>query len=178
MAKYQPPLPRGLLDSIEAARYSFNRVAEHAKNAMNELLNAQSSFSEKLNTSAEEIFASKTAYINAFHARGPAQRGISHTEAFDRQMLFRNEYDQLLRRAESVQRGQALFGLPIMDISDLKSVGRQLDLLQRLYGLYSDVYKLAGSFEDQMWRDANIDDIETSLLALQTRYALYFSFQT
>ncbi|VDN35477.1 unnamed protein product [Dibothriocephalus latus] len=86
-------------------------------------------------------------------------------------MLFRNEYDQLLRRAESVQRGQTLFGLPVMDISDLKAVGRQLDLLQRLYGLYSDVYKLAGSFEDQMWRDANIDDIETSLLALQTRYA-------
>ncbi|VDK39137.1 unnamed protein product [Dibothriocephalus latus] len=66
MGKYQPPLPRGLLDSIEAARYSFNRVTEHAKNAMNDLLTAQNSFSEKLTTSADEILAAKTNFINAF----------------------------------------------------------------------------------------------------------------
>ncbi len=84
-------------------------------------------------------------------------------------MLFKNTYEQLIRKAEGLQKGQQLFGLPVMSIANLKTVGKQMEMLQRLYGLYSDVYRVVNGFKETPWKEANCEDIEYHLISLQTR---------
>lgn len=86
-------------------------------------------------------------------------------------MLFRNTYEQLTRKAESLQRGQMLFGLPVMNVAALRTVGRQMEMLQRLYGLYSDVHKVVNGFKETPWKEANCEEIEYQLVSLQSRSA-------
>lgn len=95
--------------------------------------------------------------------------GITQTEAFDRLRLFRSHYEQMLKKVDSCRRGQVLFDLPLMNISNLRSVGRQMDLFQRLYILYSDVFRMVNGFEDQPWKEADCSEIEANMLSLQAK---------
>ncbi|VEL22812.1 unnamed protein product [Protopolystoma xenopodis] len=95
--------------------------------------------------------------------------GLSQHEAFDCQLLFRSEHEQLLRKAESCRRGQVLFGLPTVNLEELKRIGRQLELLQRLYGLYSEVNRTVASYSDTAWRDADLEMVEMQLIDFEAK---------
>lgn len=89
----------------------------------------------------------------------------------DRQMIFRNNYERLMMKAEEVLRGQRLFGLPEMSLTNLRAVGKQMEMLQRLYSLYSNVHSVVNEFRETPWKEVNFLEIEHALLTLQTRQA-------
>ncbi|EUB61781.1 Dynein heavy chain 5, axonemal [Echinococcus granulosus] len=169
LGKYQAPLSMEIVDRIEAVRWIFYRVKDRLGKAMNELLTVESKYREDLRQRAIVMKDEIDDFIEAFNQKGPREPNISQTEAMDRQVIFRNNYERLMMKAEEILRGQRLFGLPEMSLANLRAVGKQMEMLQRLYSLYSDVYSVVNQVRETPWREANFQEIEYELLALQTR---------
>lgn len=53
---------------------------------------------------------------------------------------------------------------------DLMQIRRELNLLQKLYGLYNDVIDTVNGYFDILWVDVNIEKINTELQDFQTRW--------
>lgn len=85
---------------------------------------------------------------------------VSQYDALDRQVLFRNTHEQLMRKAESCVRGQNLFGITPLALDGMAQVGQQLELLQRLYGLFSTVNRALERYDYIEWAELNLIRIE------------------
>ena len=62
-----------------------------------------------------------------------------------------------------------MFGLPVTDYPDLMQIRRELNLLQKLYGLYNDVIDTVSGYYDILWVDVNIEKINVELQDFQSR---------
>ena len=52
---------------------------------------------------------------------------------------------------------------------DLMQIRRELNLLQKLYGLYNDVIDTVNGYYDILWVDVDIEKINVELQDFQTR---------
>lgn len=66
--------------------------------------------------------------------------------------------------------GEDLFGLPVTEYPGLMQIKRELNLLQKLYGLYNDVIDTVNGYYDILWQDVNIEKINQELLDFQNRW--------
>ena len=55
------------------------------------------------------------------------------------------------------------------DYPDLMQIRRELNLLQKLYGLYNDVIDTVNGDYDILWVDVNIEKINVELQDFQSR---------
>ena len=62
-----------------------------------------------------------------------------------------------------------MFGLPVTDYPDLMQIRRELNLLQKLYGLYNDVIDTVNGYYDILWVDVNVEKINIELQDFQSR---------
>lgn len=62
-----------------------------------------------------------------------------------------------------------MFGLRVTDYPDLMQIRRELNLLQKLYGLYNDVIDTVNGYYDILWVDVNIEKINVELQDFQSR---------
>ena len=65
--------------------------------------------------------------------------GIPPREASDRLNIFQSRFDELWRKFQTYSDGEDLFGLPVTDYGDLQRIRKELNLAQKLYGLYNAV---------------------------------------
>ena len=65
--------------------------------------------------------------------------------------------------------GEELFGLPVTDYPELLSIKKELNLLQKLYGLYNDVIDTVNGYYDIQWVDVDIEKINVELQDFQNR---------
>ena len=90
-------------------------------------------------------------------------------EASDRLVIYQNHFDTLHRKFVTYTGGEELFGLPVTQYPDLLQVKKELNLLQKLYGLYNDVIDTVNGYYDVLWGDVNIEKINQELQDFQTR---------
>lgn len=95
--------------------------------------------------------------------------GLPPQVALDRQIQFRNRHENILRKVLTAEKGERLFCLPLTDYSRLTEIGKELDLLQRLYGLYNEVNKTVSRYYDIIWRDVNMEKIAVELEEFQKK---------
>ena len=62
-----------------------------------------------------------------------------------------------------------MFGLEVTNYPDLAVIRRELNLLQKLYGLYNAVIDTVNGYFDILWSDIDIEKISVELQDFQTR---------
>lgn len=78
-------------------------------------------------------------FEKSYALEGPMVAGIAPREASDRLNIFQSNFDDIYRTYLTYSAGEQLFGLPITDYSCLHKIKKELNLLQKLYGLYNQV---------------------------------------
>ena len=101
---------------------------------------------------------------------GPMVPGLAPAEANERLSIFQARFDELWRRHETCSGGERLFGLAVNEYPELQQTKRELNLLQKLYGLYSTVNSSIDSYYDLLWLDVDIEKINNDLIDFQNRY--------
>ena len=96
--------------------------------------------------------------------------GIEPREASDRLNFFMVRFDDLWRKYVTYSGGEQLFGLEVTEYPELQRVRKELNLLQKLYGLYNDVLEKVGGYYDTPWHDIDIDVINTELIEFQNKF--------
>ena len=99
--------------------------------------------------------------------------GISPREASDRLAIFQAQFDELWRKYITYSGGEELFGLVVTEYPDLQRIKKELNLLQKLYGLYNDVLERVNGYYDIAWVEIDIDKINQELLDFQNKYVSF-----
>ena len=94
---------------------------------------------------------------------------LCHKMNFLLYVIFQNRFDALWRKYITYSGGEELFGLTVTEYPGLMKIKRELNLLQKLYGLYNDVIDTVNGYYDIMWTDVDIEKINQELLEFQNR---------
>ena len=73
--------------------------------------------------------------------------------------------------------GEELFGLPVTEYPELLTIKKELNLLQKLYGLYNDVIDTVNGYYDILWVDVDIEKINVELQDFQNRSVVVIDFR-
>ena len=95
--------------------------------------------------------------------------GVPPREASDRLAVFQSRFDTLFRKYQTYTAGEVLFGLAVTQYPQLLEVGKELSLLQKLYGLYNDVVDTVSGYHDVLWQDVSVDKITSELQEFQNK---------
>ena len=97
------------------------------------------------------------------------EEGIPPKEASDRLNMFQTRFDELWRKYQIYRDGEDLFGLPVTQYEDLARIKKELNLLQKLYGLYNIVMDSIDGYYDIPWSEVDIEKINNELMDFQNK---------
>jgi dynein heavy chain len=83
-----------------------------------------------------------------FEKNGPMVPGIEPKEALNRLRMFSDEYSVRKRKYDSYFSGETLFGLPHQSYPALEETRKEIELLDKLYNLYSKVKDTIGKWKE------------------------------
>jgi dynein heavy chain len=88
-----------------------------------------------------------------FEKNGPMVPGIEPKEALNRLRMFSDEYSVRKRKYDSYFAGETLFGLPHQSYPALEETRKEIELLDKLYSLYSKVKDTIGRWREVPWTE-------------------------
>ncbi|KAI9544461.1 hypothetical protein NQZ68_001334 [Dissostichus eleginoides] len=100
---------------------------------------------------------------------GPMADGIAPQEASSRLRICQTQFEELWRDFTTYNSGEQLLGLPVTQYDCLQKKKKELDLLQKLYGLYDAVMGKISGYYGILWTEVDIEKINGELLEFQNR---------
>lgn len=102
-----------------------------------------------------------------FKENGPTVPGLEPKEALNRLKQFSEEYSIRKRKYDLYFAGEKLFGLPHVSYPLLTDTQKEIELLDKLYNLYSKVKDTIGKWKDIGWAEIQ-DEIEKMTEQIET----------
>lgn len=96
-------------------------------------------------------------------------KGISPRQASDRLNVYQARFDDLWRKFQIYSDGEELFGMAVTDYPQMGQIKKELNLLQKLYGLYNSVMDSIDGYYDILWTEVDIEKINNELLDFQNK---------
>ncbi|CAI9168324.1 unnamed protein product [Rangifer tarandus platyrhynchus] len=156
-------------EAVDTLRYSFNKLQSKAVSVQDELVQVQPKFKSSLLESVEVFREDVMNFAEAYETEGPMVPNIPPQEASNRLQIFQANFDDLWRKFVTYSSGEQLFGLPVTDYEVLHKTRKELNLLQKLYGLYDTVMGNISGYYEILWGDVDIEKINAELLEFQNR---------
>lgn len=88
-----------------------------------------------------------------FETKGPTVPGLEPREALNRLRMFSDEYSIRKRKYDSYFSGETLFGLPHTQYPLLVKTANEIELLDKLYSLYSKVKDTISKWREIPWSE-------------------------
>uniref|UniRef100_H0WXE9 Dynein axonemal heavy chain 8 n=1 Tax=Otolemur garnettii TaxID=30611 RepID=H0WXE9_OTOGA len=156
-------------EAVDTLRYSFNKLQSKAVSVQDELVQVQPKFKSSLLESVEVFREDVNNFAEAYELEGPMVPNIPPQEASNRLQIFQANFDDLWRKFVTYSSGEQLFGLPVTDYEVLHKTKKELNLLQKLYGLYDTVMGSISGYYEILWGDVDIEKINAELQEFQNR---------
>ncbi|XP_078482966.1 dynein axonemal heavy chain 8 [Ciona intestinalis] len=169
MQKFNVNVNHEEINKVDTLRYSWNKLLSQSNMVSDKLCKVQPEFRSDLIEKVEKFHVDSAAFQDAYDANGPMADGISPVEASDRLQVYQSRFDDLWRKFQTYNAGEELFGLQVTEYPALQRSKKELNLLQKLYGLYNAVMKSINGYFDILWSEVDIDKINQELLDFQNR---------
>ncbi|XP_015212531.2 dynein axonemal heavy chain 5 isoform X1 [Lepisosteus oculatus] len=167
--KYDLLVAKEEVEKVDTLRYTWEKLLVRGTEVQNELVSLQPNFRGELISNVQTFVEDCDHFYKEYEKDGPMVVGLAPQDASDRLIMFQNRFDNLYRKYITYTGGEELFGLPVTQHPQLLEIKKQLTLLQKLYGLYSNVIDTVNGYYDILWSDVNIEKINNELLDFQTR---------
>lgn len=158
----------GNKDPSQIINKDWNELVQQAVEVRNGLQGRQSDFKKSLIFGVNHLVEDVVHFRKNFEENGPMVPGIEPKEALNRLKLQSEEYQIRERKFNSYNSGEVLFGLPHQSYPELEKTKKEIDLLDKLYSLYSKVKDTITKWKDVPWTEI----AEESLLPDQTQTQL------
>ncbi|XP_012940947.1 dynein heavy chain 5, axonemal [Aplysia californica] len=156
-------------EKCDTLRYSWERLQAQAVEVQDHLLKIQPDFKQDLIEDVKVFKVDCDDYYSSYDEKGPMVAGVPPREASDRLVIYQNTFDTLHRKFITYTGGEELFGLSVSEYPKLLQIKKELNLLQKLYGLYNNVIDTVHGYYDILWQDVNIEKINVELQEFQNR---------
>ncbi|XP_030831333.1 dynein heavy chain 5, axonemal isoform X2 [Strongylocentrotus purpuratus] len=167
--KYELLVAKEDVERVDTLRYSWAKLSSQATEVSHHLLSIQPNFRAGLIESVKTFTVDCNNFYESYHDNGPMVTGLPPKEASDRLLIYQNHFDNLNRKFITYTGGEELFGLSVTEYPELLVIRKELNLLQKLYGLYNDVIDRVNGYYDILWLDVDIESINNQLIEFQNR---------
>ena len=140
LANYEVGYSKEESDQVGDLRYSWRKLLSLTGEVNNTLAELQVGFKKDLVRNVKLFLQDVEKFRYDFETNGPMSPGITPMEATDRLKRFQLLLEQRERKYAAYSNGEHLFGLPATGYPELDKTRKELDLLERLYSLYLQVY--------------------------------------
>ena len=175
-ANFHVNVPKDDVERIDTLRFNFNKMIGKAKLVQEHICKVQGPLLQELKGGVALFHQDVLNFDKDFEERGPMIAGLTAREASDRVLLFQARFDELWRRFEMYSSGEKLFGLEVNDYPILHQRKKDLNLLNKLYGLYIAVNHSIDGYFDILWTDVDIEAIMTELIEFQNRLRFLYRY--
>lgn len=141
------------MDSRSVLENNWKKLVTQAETIRNELQERQAKFKRDLILGVRLLILDVKEFRKDFEKNGPMVPGIPPKEALDRLKRFSEEYGVRKRKFDINEAGETLFGLPHQTYPELVKTNKEIELLSRLYNLYSQVLETINGWQDIMWTE-------------------------
>ena len=154
-------------DAKRLLENKWKALVKKAESKRNKLHSDQANFKKTLIQGIKHLIGDVEDLRKNFEENGPMVAGITPREALNRLRIFSEEYQVRKRRYETYHSGETLFGLPHQAYPALEETAKQIELLEKLYNLYSKVIETVSDWKNTPWLeipekvDTMIDTIES-----------------
>ena len=148
LGKYEVKMPKEETDTLGDLRFSWKKLKKVSDELTDKLRGMQSGFRKGLVRNVKMFNVDVIQFRNDFEANGPNVPGLPPLEASERLKKFQRLYEERARKYEAYNAGEQLFGLPITEYPDLHQTKQELELLDKLYGLYTNVLTTVADCND------------------------------
>jgi dynein heavy chain len=128
-------------------------LVQQAVQVRNELQGQQSEFKKTLIVGVNVLVDNVVLFRKDFDENGPMVPGIEPKEALNRLRMQSEEYQIRERKFTSYNAGESLFGLPHQTYPELEKTKKEIELLDKLYNLYSKVKDTITKWKDITWME-------------------------
>ncbi|XP_027145030.1 dynein heavy chain 8, axonemal isoform X2 [Larimichthys crocea] len=150
-------------------RQSFKKLETKARSVQYELVRMQPMFKQNLLEGVSTFQNAVGTFLEQYDSEGPMADGIAPQEASCRLRNFQVRFEELWKNFNTYTSGEQLLGLPVTNYDCLEKKKKELDLLQKLYGLYDAVMSKIQGYYGILWTDVDIEKINSELLEFQNR---------
>jgi dynein heavy chain len=119
----------------------------------NELQGDQAAFKLSLCQGIKQLGIDVKVFRHDFDTAGPMVPGLEPRDALERLRKFKEEFSVHKRKFDSYFSGETLFGLPHTSYPELKKTETEIELLDKLYILYSKVKDTISKWKDVPWTE-------------------------
>lgn len=154
------------MDAKSILEKRWKELVQLAETTRNSLHGQQARFKKTLIEGIRHLIVDVQELRKDFEENGPMVTGIAPREALNRLRIFSEAYQVRKRRYESYYSGETLFGLPHQTYPALDETSKEIELLEKLYNLYSKVIETVEDWKNTPWMeiservDVMIDAIE------------------
>ncbi|KAI3374766.1 hypothetical protein L3Q82_021323, partial [Scortum barcoo] len=176
--KYEAEVTKREAEGVYNLRHFFTKLQAKARSVQDELVRRQPKFKQNLLECVSVFQKDVGTFLEQYDSEGPMVSGIAPQEASRRLQICQARFEELWKHFNTYTSGEQLLGLPVTDYDCLqkkKSVishdylRKELDLLQKLYGLYDAVMSKISGYYRILWTDVDIEKINSELLEFQNR---------
>uniref|UniRef100_UPI0037E892BB dynein axonemal heavy chain 8-like n=1 Tax=Semicossyphus pulcher TaxID=241346 RepID=UPI0037E892BB len=169
LIKYEAEVTKREEEGVHKLRHFFTELQTKARSVQDELVRMQPKFKQNLVECVAIFHNDVGTFMEQYDSEGPMADGIAPQEASRRLQLFKANFEELWRNFSTYTSGEQLLGLPVTEYDCLHKKKKELDLLQKLYGLYDAVMGKIGGYYGILWTDVDIEKINAELLEFQNR---------
>ncbi|GFR77163.1 dynein heavy chain 8, axonemal, partial [Elysia marginata] len=169
MANFELHVPKEETDKADSLRYSYEKLLEQCGVVTDTLVEVQPKFKGELTEAVTVLTQDISSFIKDYDSEGPMEPGIPPALANERLQNFQMHFDDLFHKHTVYSQGEELFGLPKTEEPELMRAKKELNLLQKLYGLYSSVMTIINGYNELSWSDVDCEKINAELVELQNR---------
>lgn len=141
------------MDAKSILEKRWKELVQLAEITRNSLHGQQARFKKTLIEGIRHLIVDVQELRKDFEENGPMVTGIAPREALNRLRVFSEAYQVRKRRYESYYSGETLFGLPHQTYPALDETSKEIELLEKLYNLYSKVIETVEDWKNTPWME-------------------------
>jgi len=145
------------LDASQILDKEWGQLVDQAVEIRNSLQHQQAEFKKDLIQGINYLVTDVQEFRKNFELNGPMVAGIEPKEALNRLRMFQDEFSIRNRKFNSYNSGENLFGLPNQSYPELENTQNQIELLDKLYNLYSKVKDIMAKWRDIAWTEIKVE---------------------
>ncbi|XP_062284222.1 dynein axonemal heavy chain 8-like [Scomber scombrus] len=169
LTKYEAEVTKKESEGVHNLRNFFTQLQSKARSVQDELVRKQPTFKLNLVECVATFQNNVCTFVEQYDTEGPMAEGIAPQEASLRLRACQAKFEELWKNFNTYTSGEQLLGLPVTEYECLQKKKKELDLLQKLYGLYNAVMGKISGYYSILWTDVDIEKINSELLDFQNR---------
>ena len=171
LTRYEVKVPKEETDVVAELRGNWTTMNALAVSVGENLQRLQAGFKRDLVAQVKVFVVDAQEFRKDWDANGPMVDGLAPAEAVERLKDFQTKFAPRKAKWDNFSSGEALFGLPVTLYPELEKTEKEIEFLDKLYSLWTNVTQTIGGYVDILWTEVreNIDVMTETVTSFQAQ---------